>query len=322
VQRQLPKRVFLDLSYVASRGTRLSSTRQYDPVPDAYLSRSPVRDQTTINYLTAQVANPFYPLLPSTNLSGTTVARQQLLRPYPQFTGVTASEPAGYSWYHSLQVLTERRFQHGFTAQLNWVWSKFMEATSFRNSNDPLPEKLISDLDRTHVFHFSGIYELPFGRGKPLFSGARGIVQTLVGGWQADAMWQRQTGAPLGFGNVLLVAPVGDIPLHSGRAIARWFNTDAFNRKSAEQLASNILTLSTRLSGVRGPSVDVWNMSGVKNFSLPEKFRLQFRAEFLNALNYTNLSAPNTNPTNAAFGSITSSNGNQRSIVFGLKLIY
>ncbi len=321
-QRQLPKRVFLDLSYVASRGTRLSSTRQYDPVPDAYLSRSPVRDQATINYLTAQVANPFYPLLPSTNLSGTTVGRQQLLRPYPQFTGLTASEPSGYSWYHSLQLLTERRFQNGFTAQFNWVWSKFMEATSFRNNDDPRPEKLISDLDRTHVVHFSGIYELPLGKGKRLFTGARGIVQALVGGWQADAMWQHQTGAPLGFGNALLIAPVQDIPLHSGRAIARWFNIDAFNRRSAEQLASNIVTLPTRFSGVRGGNVDVWNMSGVKNFSLLERFRLQFRAEFLNALNYTNLSAPNTNPTNAAFGSITSCVGNQRSIVFGLKLTY
>ena len=82
-QRQLPKRIFLDLSYVASRGTRLGSTRQYNAVPDAYLSQSPVRDQATINYLTAQVANPFYPLLPSTNLSGTTVARQQFSVPIP-----------------------------------------------------------------------------------------------------------------------------------------------------------------------------------------------------------------------------------------------
>jgi hypothetical protein len=56
---------------------------------------------------------------------------------------------------------------------LNWVWAKFMEATGFRNDSDRLPEKLISDLDRTHTFHFSGIYELPFGKGKPLLSGAR-----------------------------------------------------------------------------------------------------------------------------------------------------
>ena len=40
-----------------------------------------VRDQATINYLSAAVNNPFYPLLPKTGLSGTTVARSQLLRP-------------------------------------------------------------------------------------------------------------------------------------------------------------------------------------------------------------------------------------------------
>ena len=89
-----------------------------------------------------------------------------------------------------------------------------------------------------------------------------------------------------------------------------------------EQLGSNLVTLPTRFSGVRGPTVDVWNMSGIKNFSMPERMNLQFRAEFLNALNHTNVGTPNTNPTNAAFGSITSTPGNQRSIVFGLKLVF
>jgi hypothetical protein len=50
----------------------------------------PARDQATINLLSAQVANPFYPLLPRTNLAATTVARSQLLKPDPQFSGVTA----------------------------------------------------------------------------------------------------------------------------------------------------------------------------------------------------------------------------------------
>ncbi|MFB3826092.1 MAG: TonB-dependent receptor domain-containing protein [Bryobacteraceae bacterium] len=322
LQRQLPKRVFLDTSYVASRGTRLGVSRQYNAVPAKYLSTSPVRDQATINYLSAAVANPFYPLLPSTNLAGATVARQQLLRPYPHFTGVSAPEPVGYSWYHSFQLQTERRFQGGFTAQFNWTWSKFMEATSFRNDSDPMPEKLISDLDRTHVFHFSGIFELPVGRGKPLLSNARGIVQALAGGWQGDAMWQRQTGPAIGFSNPLLVAPVTAIPLQSGQTLARWFNIDAFNRRSADQLGSNLQTHSSRFSGVRAPGMDVWNMSGIKNFRFNEKLRMQFRAEFLNALNRTNLSGPNTNPVNSAFGSVTSANGNQRSIVFGLKLVY
>jgi len=323
VQRQLPARVFLDLSYVGNRGTKLAVTRQYDPVPAAYLSQSPIRDTQTINLLTAQVPNPFYPLLPGTNLSGSAVARSQLLRPYPQFTGISGAEPDGFSWYHSLQLLTERRFSHGFTAQFNWVWSKFMEATTFRNDTDPVPAPVISDLDRQHVLHATGIYELPLGRGKPLFSGAKGVTRVLVDGWQLQATWQSNSGAPLGFGNALLVAPVQDIALPSGQqAIAHWFNTAAFDTKSADQLAQNIITLSTRFSGVRAPGTNIWNISGIKNFSLKERAKLQFRAEFLNAFNHTDLAAPNTTPTSSAFGSITAANASPRFIFFGLKLSF
>lgn len=323
VQRQLPKRIFFDASYVGNRGTRLGVSRQYNAVPAQYLSTSAVRDQAAIDYLTAQIANPFNPLLPGTNLSGATVARQQLLRPMPQFTGATADEPVGYSWYHSFQLLTERRFAYGFTAQFNWTFSKFMEATDFLNDTDPLPEKVISDLDRRHVFHLSGIYELPFGKGKPLLSGAHGVTRVVAEGWQLDVSWQHNSGAPLGFGNVLLVMSPEDIALPSGeQTIANWFNTAAFNRKSTDQLANNIQTVSTRFSGVRAPSMDMWNMSAIKNFSLRESLRLQFRAEFLNAFNHTDLAAPNTTPTNTLFGAITAANVSPRFIHFGLKLIF
>jgi hypothetical protein len=323
VQRQFPGRILLDLSYVGNRGTKLSVTRQYDAVPGVYLSRSPVRDTQTINFLTAAVPNPFYPLLPGTNLSGTSVARSQLLRPYPEFTGITASEPDGFSWYHSLQLLAERRFSHGFTAQFNWVWSKFMEATSFRNDTDPVPAPVISDLDRRHVLHSTGIYELPFGKGKPLLPSAKGMTRVLVEGWQLQVTWQSNSGTPLGFGNALLIASVKDIPLPSGQqTIARWFNTAAFNTRSADQLTQNIVTLSTRFSGVRAPGTNIWNISGIKNFSLAEKAMLQFRAEFLNAFNHTNLAAPNTTPTSSAFGSITAANGFPRFVFFGLKLSF
>jgi hypothetical protein len=58
-----------------------------------------VRDQAAINFLNAQVPNPFYPLLPKTNLASTAVSRSQLLRPYPQFSGVSANQSGmtGYS---------------------------------------------------------------------------------------------------------------------------------------------------------------------------------------------------------------------------------
>ena len=66
----------------------------------------------------------------------------------------------------------------------------------------------------------------------------------------------------------------------------------------------------------------MWNMSGVKNFFLTEKLKLQFRAEFLDALEPHQPGGPNTTPTSAAFGSITANVGNNRSILFALKLMY
>jgi Carboxypeptidase regulatory-like domain len=323
LQRHLPKRISLDVTYAGTHGAHLAASRQYDAVPAAYLSTSPFRDQTTINALTAQVANPFYPLLPATNLASTTVAVSQLLRPYPQLTGITANDPCGYSLYDGLQVLSERRFANGFTLQFNWTWSKFIDGTSFRNDSDPLPERVISDLDRTHVVHTSGIYELPLGRGKRFFSAAHGITRVLADGWQLEGGMQYNSGQALGFGDALLIAPIQDVALPSGQqTIAQWFNVAAFDRKSADQLANNLVTLSTRLSGVRGPSVEIWNLSGLKNFFLTEEWKLQFRSEFLNAFNHTVLANPNTSPTSSAFGSITAASSQPRFIHFGLKLSF
>jgi hypothetical protein len=324
LQRQLPKGLLLDVTYLGNRGVKLPVTKQYDSIPAQYLSTSPTRDQATINFLTAAVANPFYPLLPGTNLAAATVARSQLLLPYPEFTGVSSTTPQGYSWYHSLQVMAQRRFRGGLTGQFNWVFSKFMEATAFQNATDPVPAKVISDLDRKHQLHLSTIYELPFGRGKRFLSQSKGFVDVLAGGWQLEAIWQHTTGAPLGFGNALLLMPLSTVVLPAGQqTIGEWFNVNAFDRKSGDQLANNIITLSSRFSGIRAPGVDIWNMSARKNFQIREKVRLQFHADALDALNHTTLAAPNTTPTSSLFGSINAaSNGQPRVLQFGLRLTF
>jgi hypothetical protein len=320
VQQQLPGEFVLGVMYLGNRGTKLDANRQYNGIPNQLLSTSPVRDQRTIDYLSSQVSNPFFPL-PGTNLAGNTVARNQLLRPFPHYTGLNVNEPQGYSWYHSLQTTLERRMRNGFTFQFNHTWSKMMEATAFLNDADPLPYEMISDLDRTHRFALSGIYELPFGPGKPFLNNTHPVLKQALGGWQVQAVWQANTGQPIGFGNSLLLT--NQVALSgSEQTLARWFNTEAFNRVPVQQLQFNLLTLSPRFSGIRAPGVDVWDISAVKNFAITEKLRLQFRAEFLNALNHSNLAAPNTAPTNTLFGQITATNGFPRYIHFGLKLIY
>ena len=320
VQRQLPKGYFIDVSYIGNRGSKLGVNRDYNALPNRYLSTLPSRDVQTINNLSAQVPNPFFPLLPGTNLAGNAVARSQLLRAYPEFTSVTRSEPQGYSWYHSLQTTAEHRFSAGYTFQVNYTWSKMMEAITRLNAGDAVPEKVISDLDRAHRIALSGIYELPFGPGKR-FATPNPVMKHLAAGWQLQVVWQANSGAPLAFGNSILTQPISSVPLSSSeRTLDRWFNTAAFNRNAAEQLGSNLRTLSTRFSGVRAPGLDVWDLSAVKNFTITERVNLQFRAEALNAMNHTNLVAPVTDPTNTLFGRISGVNGFPRYIHLGLKL--
>lgn len=323
IQQEVPGEVLVDISYVGNRGTKLGVSRGINPVPNQYLSTTGTRDQATIDRLSQQVRNPFFPLLAGTDLAAQTVARSQLLRPFPHYSGVSVDQSIGYSWYHSLQVQGERRFRRGFTMQFNYTWSKFMEATGFLNGGDARLEEVISDLDRQHRVTGSGIWELPLGSGRKWLSSAPAPVRWGVSGWQLQAVWQRNTGAPLGFGNALLTGDIRDAAIGGGaQTLDQWFNTAVFNRVAAQQLASNLRTVSSRFSGVRAPGQETWDISGVKNFAFRERYKVQFRAEFLNALNKSNLAAPNTDPVNTLFGRVTATSGFPRQIHLGLKLLF
>ena len=67
-------------------------------------------------------------------INGTTVPTQQLLRPFPQFQGLTQSNyPGGYSSYDSMQVSLDKRFSHGLNFVVSYTYSRAMEATSYLN---------------------------------------------------------------------------------------------------------------------------------------------------------------------------------------------
>ena len=324
VQRQFPRQFLLDTAYVGSRGTKLEATRQVNPVPRQYLSTLPVRDQPVINFLSAAVNNPFYPMLVGTELSGRTVQRAQLLRAYPHFTGISTAEQVGYSWYHSLQVRLERRMRGGILGNANYTWSKFMGATAFLNPTDPLPEKVISNLDRQHRFTTALIWQAPVGRGRRFGANWRGIKDGIAGGWRLSAIYQANSGPAIGFGNILFYGNLHDIPLPPGeRTVDRWFNTEAgFERDSGKQLAQNIRAFPSRLAGVRANGNNIWNWSASKSFRIVEKMRLEFRCDWLNATNHSHFAAPNATPTSTAFGTVTGTTGYPRQIYFWAKLTF
>ena len=216
LQQELPWQFLIEATYVGAHGQNLPVLRQLNGVPNQYLSTSPVRDDATNNRLTQQVPNPFAGLLPGTGLNGANVARSQLLRLYPQFTSVQATETIGESQYHALQGRVERRMANGFTVQVAYSWSRTMIETGYLNDADTELERVISNFDRAHTFVSSGLVELPFGRNRRFGRGWSGVTDTLLGGWQVGYIFKAQSGAPLGFGNFLFADGMG-VGRHLGR---------------------------------------------------------------------------------------------------------
>jgi hypothetical protein len=320
VQQVLPGQFLADVGYVANRGTRLGVMRSINDLPAEYWSTLPYRDQQRIDYLSASFDNPFYGTNP---VSTARMSRFDLLRPYPQFGGMSQLESIGYSWYHSLQARAERRFAQGFTFQLAYTWSKLMEATSFLNPTDPTPYESIGSFDRPHRLAMSGIWEIPVGRGRRFATKLPGPVNFVAGGWQLSGVVVRQAGPALGFGNVIFNGDLNNIPLDkSQRDVDRWFNTEAgFNRNSREQLQYNLRGFPLLLSGLRGDGRATWDFSAIKNFPIREQMKMQFRAEVYNAWNHANFNNPNTSPTSSTFGRVTSA-AEGRNWQFSLRLSF
>jgi hypothetical protein len=323
LQRELPWHFLIEATYVGAHGENLPVLRQLNGIPLQYLSTSPVRDDATNNRLTQQVTNPFAGLLPGTGLNGTSVQRNQLLRPYPQFTSIQATETNGISDFQAMQARVERRMANGFTVQVAYSWSRTMVETGYLNDADTTLERVISPFDRTHTFVTSGLVELPFGHNRRFGNDWEGVTNTLLGGWQVGYIFKAQSGAPLGFGNFLFAEGMGvDNIMADNPTVDQWFNVNAFNRVPAQQLVSNVRTQPSRFDEVRGPGYAVLDLSFLKNVSLGGNRQLQFRIEAYNALNRTNLQNPNTTVTNSALGTITAQNGFPRQIQLALKVSF
>jgi Carboxypeptidase regulatory-like domain/TonB dependent receptor len=314
VQRELGPNWVAEVRYVGNFGSDLPTTRNLNALPNEFLSTSPTRDQATINFLAAAVPNPFVGLMPATagaTWRANTIARERLLRSYPQFDAVNVTTNEGESWYNALQVRVDRRFANGYTLGINYTFSRFEEAIEFLNPADPEPWRGISTEDAPHRLAISSLVELPFGHGRRFGANAPQALNVLIGGWQIGAIYAYQTGVPLTWGNVLFTGNLDDIGLSRGeRTLERWFNTDAgFNRVANQQLASNVRTFPLRLDNVRTHEINNIDLSLIKN-TMIGRTNLQFRAEALNAFNHVlflPLPANSLNPTQSTFGQIAGS---------------
>jgi hypothetical protein len=199
----------------------------------------------------------------------------------------------------------------------------------------------LAPFDIRNVFHFSGGYELPFGRGKHFMTDASGFTNKLIGGWSINWSATFQGGQP-----ITLSCPsattsgtaCGDLftgqPLKLGfhtdaNGVLSWFgNPGAFTQpcvlgaggvpdpsKSPAGCAS--LTGTAALGGVTqvpGPGFKRVDLSFFKDIPINERFRLQFRTEIFNIANHPNFSAPNFGGNGVV---AISNSGNFNSSTFG-----
>jgi hypothetical protein len=329
VQHQLPGHMVLEVAYIGNHAVRLPvTTTQLDYIPRQYFSTSPLRDANAINLLTATVTNPFKGLLPNTtSLNGVTVARSQLLIPFPQYpTGsgssngvVLQNAAAGSSYYESLNVRLQKRFTNGLTLIQNFVWSNLIERATYLNDSDSAPEKRIAADSRPLREVLGATYELPAGTGKRFTFHSR-VVNAVLGNWAANGILTFQSGPPIAWGNVIYYG--GPLNLNPHQPDAPTFDISRFNINSSQQLADNIRTFDTQFNNLRRDPTKNLDVSMLKRFQVRERMYLQLRFEGFNITNRVTFSSPSTSPTSSAFGLITGTANNPRRIQMGARLVW
>ncbi|MBB5059124.1 hypothetical protein HDF16_003847 [Granulicella aggregans] len=278
-------------------------------------------------------------------------ADSQTYQPFFDFGNIVEVINEGDANYSSLQAKLEKRFSHGVSFLAGYAWSHSLDdavqpiqGTDGGEAGNPAFLGLkfqygASATDVRNRFTFSPQYELPFGKGKA-FLNHGGIVDQVIGGWRATAIFQVQTGTPIALPQLFRV---GDPFAKGGTAnpvtqpnqtcaadtktIAHWFNPCAFAQAptayatqaqydAAVAAGGNAVLLSQagtlpygqrgRLT-VTGPGFNRLDMSLFKSFKIPfHEAAFELRADGINVMNTPSFADPNNGITGGNAGQITS----------------
>lgn len=335
IQRSLATNTLLQVAYVGNKGTHLAwsgggGATSMNQLAPQYSALG--------NQLLTLVNNPFYGIVTTGPLAQPQIQYGQLLRPFPLWQTVASDGIAiGNSEYNALQVSFTKRYTNGLSLIAGYTWSKLMTdisdgtwstAGSIRSYYCVRCEHSNGAYDVPHRFTLSAVGELPFGKGKMFGSSWNRAVDTVLGGWQANGILTLASGIPLvfstaannsyTFGGGQHPDVVGNPVLSTGKSIYQWFNTAAF-AQPANFTSGN---LSRTYTGVRADKARNLDFSLFKNFSLTERFKLQFRAEAFNLTNTPVFGAPGTAVNGVNFGVITGQSNVPRNLQLAFKLLF
>jgi hypothetical protein len=264
---------------------------------------------------------------------GTLAAR----RPNPGFGDVEYMDSGGTSFYNALQTRLEKRFSNGLTLLHSFSYSRGLDNVgAWNDPNGSLypqdaynfaAEKALAENIVKFNSVASWVYELPFGRGRNMMTSAPPAVNTLLGGWQVDGIWNWRTGLPLTIASPACAncAMGGDrttradlvpgiSPSVSNPNAAQWFNAAAFVPQATPYGTVGRDTIWS-------PGLQQWDLGVAKRIPLTEQRYFQFRGELFNAFNQVNLKPPASTAGSAGFGAITAALPG-RNVQLGLKFYW
>ena len=223
--------------------------------------------------------------------------------PYHNFAFILIDRTEGISNYHAGFVRLEKRFSDGFYLNAHHTWSKGLSLASSACSvgtDACLGRQDVYNLradygpnsyDVTHRFVLSGIWEIPFGRGKRFGSSLSAVADGILGGWQINTIYQVQSGFPLSIkardvsGTRSSFFPranlVGDPHTRDAEDPSRVFNRFAFAQPTEGTFGNSGRNI------LRGAGLNNVDFSLFKNLRISERVTAQIRGEFFNLLNHT-----------------------------------
>jgi len=238
-------------------------------------------------------------------------------KPNPALANTTSWVSQGSSSYNALEVDVRRSLSNGLAFRANYTYSRNLDDGSAWNTsvsantpafveypNNPALDWGPAATDIRNLASINASYDLPFGKNHILFASSGHIVNSAVSGWTLSGIAALESGFP--FSPQLGYNPTGSgdsrnpvrpnvNPAFTGalytngstaQRVAQYFNPAAFSAPAygtVGNLGRDTLT---------GPGYNDLDLSLAKTTQLSERVRLQFRSEFFNVLNHTNLGTP------------------------------
>ncbi|MGE5568492.1 MAG: TonB-dependent receptor domain-containing protein [Rhodospirillales bacterium] len=327
IQRELSNNMMVEVAYWGQWADRISITQRLDALPEQYWATGLVRNNAVATDMNREVPNPFYignfeflrssdPVLYQhlstlQQFTRPTIQKNRLLRPFPHMNGLSDNAvPKGKARTHALEVNFQRRMSKGLT--LSASYSRMQQDALTILEDEFHTEPSIwwpSDNARPHRLTATGVFELPFGRGRTFAQ--TGILNHIVGGWQIALTYEYQPGPLLSWGNLFYYGDINTFERDatSGtQSLEQWFNTDLpFERTSTRLPAAFHVRVFPRFfNGLRADGLKQWNGNLVREFRITERLRFQVRADAINLQNRSQMAGPDLSPTSTNFGRITS----------------